>query len=120
MREVGEGTGELMSENNFDHRYASSDKVQALETRVAVIETQTLSELKALGKQNDRIEAMLNQRQQPNTTALDQASLALQHLASKLADPSPRSGGRISNYAIAALVGGMAMLLGAHQLGWHF
>jgi molybdopterin-biosynthesis enzyme MoeA-like protein len=108
-----------MTDETFDHRYASIDKVHALETRVAVIESDIRNQLQNIQKQNDRIEQRMSAP--ANTSALDQASLALQHLASKIANPDTRpQSNRLSHYLLAAVGGGIAIIAGMHQLGWHF
>ena len=55
-----------MSDETFDHRYASIDKVHALETRVAVIENDIRNKLTNIEKQNDLI---LSERRQPAVAA---------------------------------------------------
>ncbi len=97
-----------MADETFDHRYASIDKVHALETRVAVIENEIRSKLANIEKQNDQL--LANGRQQPGASSLDQFSLVMQ----RIMDTAQRQPAHQPNRMMWALAGAFALAVGLY------
>ena len=106
-----------MSDTPFDLRYAPTERVHQLETRVAVLENEIRRELSNIKEQNNRIEAKLNERvQQPNAGA-DQIILLGHRFMDKMDKMTTRAG--VPSWAVVCM-GAAILFLGYRAVVGHW
>lgn len=101
-----------MSEESFDHRYASVERVHGIEKDLAVLKSEINNKLDAIKE--------LIKEQRATPTGVDQFSLALQHFASKLPSPQGASSAPVPYRVVsAAIMCVCGVVIYGLMNGWH-
>jgi hypothetical protein len=100
--------------DGVDLRYAGRDEHFALRERVTVLESEIKRELTGLAKGLERVEVKLHAA--PAQSSIDQFSLAMQHMASKM----PGQGAPIPWRWICGAVFAVCGIVALHSAMGHF